>query len=282
MGRVAIVTDSTSDLPPARLAEAGITVVPLNVHFGTEVYRDQVDLSADDFYARLTRSPKLPTTSQPSPGLFEETFRRLAADHDGVVAILLASKLSGTVASATVARQALADVVPIEIVDSLNVSLGLGFQALRAADLAATGSDAPGVARRLRAATDRVHFLFFADTLEYLQRGGRIGKAASLVGSLIQLKPLLRLEEGQVIPYERTRTRARAVQGLVDFVQSLPHVERLGVLHSTTPADAERMADRLGEVIPRDRIVVARFGPVVGTHLGPGGLGVAVDEGEAG
>ena len=282
MPRVAIVTDSTSDLPPEVRARHGITMVPLNVHFGTEVFRDQLDISTDDFMHRLQREAKLPTTSQPSAGLFEDTFRRLGHDHDAVVAILISAKLSGTAQSATIARDAAADVVPVEVVDSLSASMGLGFQVLRGAELAADGLDASAIAERLRAETGLYHLVFFVDTLEYLQRGGRIGRAAALVGGLLNLKPLLRVDEGQIVPFERTRTRARAMQGLVDFVRGLPAVERLSVLYSSTPDEAATLADRLATeaALPRDRIMLAQMSPVIGTHVGPGAMGVAVAEGE--
>ncbi|MDP9470935.1 MAG: DegV family protein [Chloroflexota bacterium] len=282
MGRVAIVTDSTADLPPSLRDQHHVTVVPLNVHFGNEVYRDQVDITTDAFMERLQRSPVLPTTSQPASGLFEETFRDLAADHDGVVAVLISGKLSGTVMSATIARDAVADLVPVEVVDSRNASLGLGFQVLRAAELAAEGMSAPDIAARLQSETAAYHLVFFVDTLEYLQRGGRIGKAAAMVGSMLNLKPLLRVDEGQIVPFERTRTRGRARRGLIEFARSLPRTERLAVVHSTPAAEAEQLAAELSAtaLLPRDRMVVAQFGPVIGTHVGPGAMGVGVYEGE--
>ncbi len=284
MAGVAIVTDSTADLPAALRERHGIAMVPLNVHFGDETFRDQIDITTDEFMARLGRSSGLPRTSQPSPALFEETFRALAADHDAVVAVLISARLSGTLQAATLAAQAVAEIVPVEIVDSRNGSMGLGLQVLRAAELAERGLAAPAIAERLRAETAANHIVFFVDTLEFLQRGGRIGRAAALLGGLLQLKPLLRVDEGQVVPFERTRTRARAIQGLVDFVRGLPHVERLSVLYSTSLPDAETLADRLALELslPREAIVVAQMGPVIGTHVGPGAMGVAVFEGEPG
>jgi DegV family protein with EDD domain len=281
VGRVAIITDSTADLPPALAQRHGITVVPLNVHFGSEVFRDQLDITTDRFLERLQQSSVMPTTSQPSAGLFEETFRRLGADHDEIVAVLISSKLSGTLQSATIAAESVGEAVPVEIVDSLNGSLGLGFQAVRAAELAAEGLGAAEIAGRLRAETGEYHVVFFVDTLEYLQRGGRIGRAAALLGGFLNLKPLLRVDEGQVVPYERTRTRAKAVQGLVDFVRGLPQVERLGALYSTSEADAAALADRLAEAagVAREAVTITQMGPVIGVHLGPGAMGVAVFEG---
>jgi DegV family protein with EDD domain len=280
MSRVAIVTDSTSDLPADLVVRHGITVVPLNVHFDDEVFRDGVDLTTDDFLARLARSPTLPTTSQPAAGVFEAAFRRLAADHDAIVAVVISSKLSGTIGSATVARDAVRDLIPVEVVDSLGASLCLGFQVLHAAELAAGGLDAATIAARLRTETQRQRVVFFADTLEYLRRGGRIGKAKALVGSLLSLKPLLIIDEGQVVPLERARTRSHAVRGLIDFARGFSNPARLGVLHSTTPEEAAALAKQLATLNPVHEIVTGRFGPVILTHLGPGSMGVVIQEGE--
>ena len=283
MARVAIVTDSTSDLPAAERDRLGIAMVPLNVHFGDEVFRDQIDITTDQFMTRLGQSPKLPTTSQPAAGLFEETFRRLAPEHDAIVAVLISAKLSGTVQSATIARDVVSDVVPVEVVDSTTASMGLGLQVLHAAELAAEGLDAGAIADRLRAEVGAYQVVFFVDTLEYLQRGGRIGKAAALIGGLLNLKPILRIDEGQVVPFERTRTRARAIEGVIDFVRGVPRVDRLSVIHSSTPDQAESLADRLAAAVglPRNDVLIAQMSPVIGTHVGPGAMGVAVAEGEA-
>jgi DegV family protein with EDD domain len=284
MARVAIVTDSTSDLPADLRERFGITVVPLNVYLGDEVFRDQVDLSTDQFMERLRGSSIMPRTSQPAPAVFEETFRRLGADHDAVVAVLISAKLSGTLQAASIAAEAVAGEVPVEIVDSANGSMGLGLQAMRAAELAGRGLDAPAIAARLRAETTANHVVFFVDTLEFLQRNGRIGRAAALIGGVLQLKPLLRIDEGQVVPFERTRTRGRAIQGLIDFVRGLPSVERLSALYTGTgAADGAGFADRLAAEtgVARERIPVVQMGPVITSHVGPGALGVAVFEGEA-
>jgi len=278
--RIAIVTDSTADLPPALSEPLGIRVVPLNVHFGEQVFRDQVDLSTPEFMERLTSSAVLPKTSQPSPGAFAAVYEALAKDHDGIVSIHISGKLSGTVQSAQLAKTQVAARIPIEVIDSRNVSLGLGLQVLRAAELASSGLDVEHVARRLRDEIDRYHLVFFVDTLEYLQRGGRIGRAAALAGSVLRLKPVLRIEDGQVVPHERTRTRARAIAALEQFVRSLPRIKRLAVVHSTSLDDAERLAASLGPLTPNDPPIVATFGPVVATHAGPGAVGVIAYEGE--
>lgn len=282
MARIAIVTDSTADLPADLQEEFGIAVVPLNVHFGDETFRDQVDLTTDAFLDRLGRSSTLPKTSQPSPVRFEETFLRLADEGaDGIVCLTISSKLSGTVQSATLAAETVRDRIGVEIVDSRTGSMALGFQAVRGAELARLGDSAEAIASRLRAETAANHVVFYVDTLEFLQRNGRIGRAAALIGGLLQLKPLLRVDEGQVVPYERTRTKTRALGGLVDFARGLPRIDRLSVLYTTDRNDGNALADRLASELglDRDRIVLAQIGPVVGSHIGPGAMGVAVFEG---
>jgi DegV family protein with EDD domain len=280
MARIAIVTDSTSDLTPEILAKDSVTTVPLNVHFGEETFRDQIDITTDQFMERLQTSKDLPKTSQPSVGLFEETFHNLAETHDGIVAVLISAKLSGTLQSATLAAESLGASIPIEIVDSRNASMGLGFQVIRAAELAKQGLDASEIATELRAETSSYHLAFFVDTLEYLQRGGRIGLAAKLVGSILQLKPILGVEEGQIVPYERTRTRSKAIDGLEHFVRGFPQVNRLAVLYSSGEEDVEHLENRLKDVNAPGGQYRAQFSPVVGTHVGPGALGVCVYTGE--
>ncbi|MFL5761037.1 MAG: DegV family protein [Thermomicrobiales bacterium] len=280
MTRIAIVTDSTCDLSPEVRAQFGITMVPLNVHFGEESLRDQIDLTSDEFMERLQRSRELPKTSQPSVGLFEETFRSVAEDHDAIIAVLISSKLSGTVQSATVAAESLINETPVEIVDSRNVSLGLGFQVIRAAELVAGGLNLTEVASEIRADTARYHLAFLVDTLEYLQRGGRIGRAASLVGTVLHLKPILGIEEGQVVPYERTRTKWKAIEGLAQFARGFPQISRLGVLYSTDAGEVDQLEARLLGVQATHGRVRAQFSPVIGTHVGPGALGICVYTGE--
>jgi DegV family protein with EDD domain len=281
MSRVAIVTDSTADLPEELRAAHCITVVPLNVRFGDQTFRDQIDISSDQFIERISQSDELPSTSQPAPGAFQAAFRSLAADHDEIVAVLMSSKLSGCVQSATTAAAELEDQIRVEVVDSFNVSLGLGFQAIRAAELAAQGHGAEEIARRVHADVNAYNLAFFVDTLEYLKRGGRIGGAASLIGSLLQLKPVLRIDEGQVVPYERTRTHARAVDALREFVAGWPAINRLGVIYSRDRAEAEHLVAELPTTVDPDRIVIAQLSSVLSAHVGPGVLGVCIDDTEA-
>ncbi|MGI8477303.1 MAG: DegV family protein [Thermomicrobiales bacterium] len=278
---IAIVTDSTSNLSGDLLLRHEITVAPLNVHFGPETFRDQIDITTEQFMSRLHRTTDPPTTSQPSAGVFEEIFRALAVDHDTIIAPLISSKLSGTIQSATIAAEAVSGLVRVEIVDSLNASMGLGLQVLRAARLARSGQTAGEIVRTLRAETQLHHLLFLVDSLDYIHRGGRIGRARTLLGTLLQLKPLLRVDEGLIVPYERTRTRAKAIEGLARFVQGLPRIEELTLLHSSNEDDLARIMADLSPLFPPERMTTAQFSPVIGAHVGPGAVGVCVFEGEA-
>lgn len=273
---VAIVTDSTCDLSVDLVERNNITVVPLNVHFGDEVYRDQVDISTDDFMKKMAESAKLPTTSQPSVGAFEAAFREAARESGGIVCPVISSRLSGTFQSAQIAAQNVSDDIKVEVVDSFSGSWGLGFQVLRAVELANSGLDASTIAQTLRNETNRYFVVFFVETLEHLRRGGRITKAAQLVGSALKLRPLLRVDEGKVVPFERTRTRSKATQALVDFAREVDVAEELAVIYNTTPDDAARLAETVAPITPGNDVYMTQMGPVLGTHLGPDVLGIVV------
>jgi DegV family protein with EDD domain len=274
--RIAIVTDSTSDLTPDAQNQFGITVVPLNVHFGKETYRDRVDLSAGEFMEKLSSAATLPTTSQPAVRDFEVAFRALAETHDEILCILHSSKLSGTLQSATVAAKSVTDLIPVEIVDSQNVSYGLALQAMRAARLARTANSAASIADILNAEIGAYYVVFFVETLDHMRRGGQVGKAAQLLGTVLQLRPLLRIEEGQVVPFERTRTRARAIAALAEFVRELGGIEEAAVIYNTTPEDAQGLATEVETILDNGFVPVVQLGPVLSTHVGPGVLGVVV------
>lgn len=277
-GTTAIVTDSTADLSPRQQSDLGITVVPLNVHFGQESWQDRVDLSADEFLAKLSASDKLPTTSQPSVGVFEQVFRTLAETHDAIICPVISSRLSGTFQSAHLASQAVADVVRVFVIDSDQVSAALGMQARHAARLAHEGRPATEIAETLRTETDLYHTAFFVETLDHLRRGGRIGKAAQVLGTALQLKPMLRIEEGQIVPYERTRTRVRATAALIDFVRDCGPVQEAAVVYNTTPEDAAALAIDIATLMHVEAVPIVQLGPVVSTHVGPGILGVVIKE----
>lgn len=276
MGQVAIVTDSTADLPAALLAQHDISVVPLSVVFGDDMYDEGVDITSERFLELLQSAPNLPTTAHPPAARFEDLYRSLAESHDEIVSVHISSRLSGTMESAELAAAAVADAIPVHVIDSLSSSLALGFQTILAAELAAGGMSAAKIAERLRADTGSYEAVFFPETLEYLQRGGRVGKAQALLGSVLSLKPILRIDEGLIVPHERTRTRSRAMNGLLDFVKDIDHVTRIGVMHSGDLAGAQALAARLQPLTPETEVMITLFGCVLLTHLGPGAMGVAV------
>ncbi len=281
MAGIRIVTDSTADIPDDLRLAAGIEVVPLSVIFGEESLLDKVQIGPEEFVRRLKTSGKvLPTTAQPSIGLFEAAYRRLADEGaETIVSIHISERLSGTAGAARLAAAEVADRVKVEVIDSRSTTLGLGFLALEAARIAARGGDLAEVVATVQRMIPNMHIIFFPDTLEYLQKGGRIGRAAAITGSILSLKPLMRLDEGAVVPHERTRTRSKAIDGLVKFARDFPHIRQVGALQ-IGDADVETLLERLGTVYPREQIVVTEASPVIAVHLGPGSLGVVIDANE--
>lgn len=275
---IKIVIDSTADMPSALVQEYGITVVPLNVHFGTEVFRDSIEISPDEFYKRLASSPKLPTTSQPTVGDFLEVYQELSNTTDEIVSIHVSDKLSGTLNSANQAKGQYTGKARIEIVDSEHVSMGLGMVAIAASKAAQGGASIEDVVKEAKQTIPKVQFVGLVDTLEYLEKGGRIGKAQALVGSILRLKPLLTVKNGEVHPLEKIRTRSKGIDRLCDIVKEHAPLESLAVVYTTTPDDAAQLADRLRPLVPSGDIPISQVGPVVGTHAGPGVLGISLTQ----
>ena len=272
---VQIVTDSTAVLPPQIAENMGITVVPLTVHFGTETLRDGVDIKPDEFYKRLELASTLPTTSQPTVGDFLNSYQELGASGEGIVSIHISGKLSGTLNSANQAKEQYKNASQIITVDSEIGSIALGLVAIAAKKAADEGHDTNQVAEIARETSTRTRFFALLDTLEYLEKGGRIGKAQAFVGSLLRVKPILTAKDGAVHPLERARSRPKGIDRLLELVnENAPHA-RLGVVYSTTPDEAHALADRLKPLSPDEDVLVSQIGPVVGTHLGPGVIGVA-------
>jgi DegV family protein with EDD domain len=270
---VKVVTDSTSDLPPDLAKELDISVVPLMVRFGPETYRDGIDLSADEFYQKLVRGPALPTTAAPAPGLFAEVYERAREDGHDVLSVHISSKLSGTYDSALLGRRETKGAV--EVIDSLAVSMGLGLLAVVAARAARDGANLADVTALVREKMKSLHLYGALDTLEYLHKGGRIGGAQAFLGSVLNFKPLITVRDGEVHPLERVRTRGRAIARLCELVEGFSRIEEMAVIHSTTPAEMEELAGRLADRVPGKHVFRARFGPVLGTYVGPGILAVA-------
>ena len=273
---IRIVTDSTSDIPAGLAEELGITVVPANVVIDDVNYRDGVDLTPDEFYRRLTTGNRLPTTSQPSMGAFQSTYQPLLEQGDEIVSIHISSKLSGTVNSATQAKASLGDSVPIEVIDSNSASIALTLIVVAAARLAQQSAAYQQVAEQVRRDLGLTSTVFALDTLEFLQKGGRIGKAQAFMGSLLSVKPILTLMDGEVHPLERPRNHQRAVRRLLELTREHTPVSQVGVIYSTEPDWVADLRSQLGDLIPEEQIITARFGPALGTYVGPRAIGVAV------
>lgn len=272
---VRIVTDSTCDLPPALVAAYGITVVPLTVFFGDDAFLDSVEITTSEFYERMATAKVLPRTSQPSVELFREAYERCGADGNEIVSIHLSSKMSGTLNAASVAREAVAPEIHVDLIDSYNVSLGLGLIVLEAARSAQSGASLAEVVATARRVMDRVSVHVMVDTLEYLQRGGRIGRAQSFLGSVLSFKPILRVEDGEVSPFERVRTRSKAVERMFEIAASMARSKEMFVAYSGNDTDARALIERLRPRLPHTDLYLGELGPVVGVHTGPSALGIA-------
>lgn len=273
---IRIVTDSTSDLTP-ELAEAlGVTVVPANVIIDDVNYRDGVDLTSDEFYRRLLAGPSLPTTSQPSVGTFQAAYQEIIDQGDEIVSIHVSGKLSGTVNSAAQAKSSLGDDAPIEVIDSGGASIALALIIAAAAESVDGAGSYRELAEQVRRDLPRTTAVFALDTLEYLQKGGRIGKAQAFVGTLLSVKPILTLLDGEVHPLERPRNHQRAMRRLAELTREKAPAARLGIAYSTDEAWAAELRDSLSDIIPADRVMTLRFGPALGTYVGPRAVGVAL------
>jgi len=273
---VKIVTDSVADLPHQVVNELGITIVPLNVRFGEEVYRDGVDLTVEQFYDRLVHSQTLPVTSVPSPGSFAEIYDKLAEETDEILAIILSSKLSGTYEVALQSIGLMKKKCRVEVVDSQWATMAEGFIVITAARAAKAGANLDEVIDVTRNSIPRVDFLAAFDTLEYLKRGGRIGKAQAFLGSILRVNPLITLRDGMVEPADRTRSRAKAIERLYNFAMNFSHIDRIAIEDAACPDEAEALVERISSKFPEEHIYRSKTTPAIGTHTGPGLLLVAV------
>ena len=270
---IRIVTDSTCDLPPDAVEALGITVVPLTVLFGEEELRDGVDITADQFFRRLGREKALPTTAAPGPGVFRAVYERLIAEGaTQVLSIHVSSKLSATLESARQGGTGL----PVTYVDSLQVSLALGvpvMEAVRAVQQGATIEQAAAVALDT---ARRTQIFFTLETLEYLRRGGRMSRGQEFFGSLLQIKPVITVEHGEIVPAARMRTKAKAVEELLRRCSEMRPVATVFALHASTPDELAHLRDRLHGLAPESKYVESRITPVIGVHVGPGAVSAGV------
>jgi DegV family protein with EDD domain len=273
---VAVVTDSTANIPDDYINELNIHVIPQVLNWEGDTFLDGIDITPSEFYRRLGEAKELPTTSQPSAGQFYEFFGNLAETNEAIIGVFISEHLSGTIDSALTAAEMMSD-FPVEIVDTKSASMGLGFIAMavaRALNEGATYEEAAQLARDLIPVT---HAIFVVDTLEYLHKGGRIGGAQRLVGSLLSMKPLLHLEEGRIEPLARIRTKRKAVEKMLDVVAS--DIEGKGklhasVIHAAAPEDAEKFKGQVMKRLDPVELITSELSPVVGTHTGPGLVGM--------
>ncbi|MBC7250918.1 MAG: DegV family protein [Anaerolineae bacterium] len=270
---IKIVTDSTADLPPELIEELNITVIPCHVHFETETYLDGVDLTREQFYEKLAEAKTLPTTSAPGIGVFTETYRRLLEEAEGVVAIHVASALSAVYNSARLAAEKL-DQTRIAVLDSKSVSMGLGWLAVAAARAAQEGLDLHQVVERVQAVIPRARVVAAINTMTYLWHSGRVHWGTAFLGNLLDIKPLVVARDGVVRAVARVRTRKKALAHLRQLITELGPLQDLAVLHTRAPELAHQFADRIADLFPRERMLIVEAGTILGTHVGPGGIGV--------
>ncbi len=272
---VKIVTDSAADIPREIATKLGISVVPLTVAFGNEVYRDGIDLSPDEFFYKLTHSKELPKTAHPSVASFIETYRSLAKDGAKIISIHLSRKLSGTCQAAMLARDSVMKNCHVEVVDSMAVSMGIGLTVISAARAIKEGAAFNKVLEIVNQNVSKSRLVAFFQTLEYLHKGGRIGKAKTLMGSILHVKPMIIIKEGEVHPFAMSRTRAGAIKRLYEFAKSLPQIKELSVMYCNDLEEVDTLLEMLDSFFPKRRIHVAQGGTTLGTHTGPGAMAIA-------
>jgi len=277
---VKLVTDSVSDLPSDIATELGITVIPLNVHFGSETYKDRIELSADEFYGKLESSASLPTTSAPSPGIFADIFDDLATKTTEIMGVFLPQKLSATYDAAVEGMKLMKRKGRVEIVDSTLAIMGQGLLVIEAAKRALTGASLDDIRDMLTRTIPRVHVRATLDTLKYLVKGGRIGKAQAFLGSMLKINPILGIQNGEAMPFARVRSRAMATEWLYQFAAKFNKVKALAVEYGANADEAKALAKRITSVFPNIPLYMSNVSPVIGTHAGPNVLSLTVLEDE--
>ena len=275
MTTIKIVTDSGADIPSKLIKSLGITVVPLGLSFGDKTYLDGVDLSSDEFYEKLINDGIMPKTSQPSVGQFIEVYKELKKSSDQILSIHISAKLSGTFNSATqaAAEEKLGD--SIKIIDSKQASIALGFSVIAAAEAVAKGASLEEAASIAESTSDRTDTFILFDTLEYLVKGGRIGRANALIGGVLKIKPILTLDDGEIATKAKIRTLKKGIQSLQDLTEECGDLESAAVLYTTDPTEPNNLAGRIrNKFVTKSKPLVIRLSPAIGTHGGPGVIGV--------
>lgn len=280
MSSIKIVTDSSCDIPLSVAHELGVEVIPMHLQITDQTYRSGLDLTNDQLYQILQDSRIRASVAAPPPIVFEQTYRRLALEHEHVFSIHMSSRLSNNYRAAQQGRAKLpASATRTQVIDSKLASMALGLVVLHAAEAVRDGASPADTAHLINMLIQHCHLVFFVDSIDHLEHGGRVTLASSVLGSVQRIKPLMLLDEGEVVPYERTRTRAKAIEGLFTFIEDFPRVQEVIALYSTTPEDVEKLLEKVDPIFPRDRIQVEQFGASMGALFGPGAMGIAVFEG---
>jgi DegV family protein with EDD domain len=280
MAGIKIVTDTAADIPAAVAHDLGIEVVPMILQIGEQTYRAGLDITTEQVYQALQEARLKVSVTAPPTLIFEQSYRRLALEHDYVFSIHLSGRLSGVYRAAQQARARLpASATRVEIVDSKLISMSQGQVAIQAAQAVRDGASPSEVARLINALIQHCHFVFFVDSIEHLEHSGRLSLATTVLGSMQRIKPLLLIDEGEIVPYERTRTRAKAIEGLYTFIEDFPRVQEVIALYATTPEDIDKLLEKVEPIFPRDRVQIMQFGATLGAMFGPSAMGVAVFEG---
>jgi len=277
--RVKVVTDSTADLSPETAQRLGITVVPLDIHFGTETFRDGIDLTTREFFRKLHTAPLPPLASPPSEATFHEAYAKLSRETDEAISIHISSRLSGTYRVASEVAESVLGQCRIMVMDSLTTSLALGNLAIAAAEAAQEGANLDEVVRLVRGMIPHLYLVFFVETLDYLERGARIGKAQALLGTMLGIKPLLIIEEGEIQPLEKVCTRTDALEKLFEFITEFPHIEKMTLFKGMESMGIEELLQRIETAYPDKEVDVITYGPALATYVGPRAMGVFVYEG---
>jgi DegV family protein with EDD domain len=273
---VKIITDSLGDLPESVVKELDIAVIPIQVLFGMETFRDGVDMTNEQFYARLVTSKNLPTTAVPSLGTFVDVYEKAALKADEILVLTFSHKLSGTFETASHAVEMVKSKVRIKVIDTMHIIMAEGLVVIQAARAAKAGVGLDEIAREAQRNCGRVEERMVFDTLEYLKRGGRIGGAQAFLGSILKLNPVLGIKDGEVYPIARERSRAKALDALYNFALGYSNIEALAVEDATTPAEADALAERLKQKFPGIPLYRSKVGCVLGAHVGPSVIAVSI------
>lgn len=275
--KIAVVTDSTAYIPADLIEKSGIHIIPLSVIFGDETYQEGIDITTKEFYQKIRETKDLPSTSQPAIGLFMELYQNLERHYDAVISIHLSSKFSGTYEAAKSAGNMM-ERLKVYTYDSQLSAMPQGFYALRAAEMAKDGQGVASIIAALDKMKSNTRAYFMVDDLSHLQRGGRLNSAQAIIGSLLNIKPILHIVDGLIVPFEKIRTRKKAlnrIMGMLEEDAATKQVKKVVFIHANNLAGAERLRDNFAENYPQIETIISYFGPVIGTHLGEGSLGVS-------